>query len=124
MLELSVLDACRDPDAGGVDEQVEAAGALDVLADDPLAVLGLRDVGGDRGRAELGGGSSTFSAVREASVSSNPSSLSIRAIASPMPEDPPVISADRTSLDYLRNAQGVVDGMPNLAADTQAPPLP
>ena len=67
---------------------------------------------------------STFSAVRDASVSSNPSSRSIRAIASPMPDEPPVISADRTSFDYFRNAQGVVDRMANLGADTQAPPLP
>jgi hypothetical protein len=67
---------------------------------------------------------STFSAVRDASVSSNPSSRSIRPIASPMPDDPPVISADRTCFDYFRNAQGDSNRMPNLGADTQAPPLP
>ena len=50
----SVLDPARDADPGRVDEQVETAGALHVLAHDPLAVLGLRDVGGGRGRAELG----------------------------------------------------------------------
>ncbi len=50
---------------------------------------------------------SIFSAVREASVSSKPSSRSILAIASPMPEEPPVINADGTRFDYLRNAQGL-----------------
>ena len=67
---------------------------------------------------------SIFSAVREASVSSKPSSRSILAIASPMPEEPPVINADGTRFDYLRNAQGFGTTTANLGPDTQAPPLP
>jgi hypothetical protein len=50
-------------------------------------------VGGDGVRAELLGAASIFSGVREASVSSQPSSRSMRAIASPMPDEPPVTSA-------------------------------
>src|SRR5918994_1233377 len=48
---------------------------------------------------------STFSAVREASVTARPSSRSIRPIARPMPEEPPVTSADATRFDYLRNVE-------------------
>ena len=52
--ELRVLEPARDPDAGRVDEHVEAALAGDVLLDDARAVLRLRDVRRDRVGAELG----------------------------------------------------------------------
>src|SRR5581483_8625436 len=39
---------------------------------------------------------STFSARRETSVSSKPSSRNMRAIASPMPDEPPVTRAARS----------------------------
>ena len=56
VLELRVLDAGRNADPRRVDEQVEAAVALDVLGDRTLAILRLGDIGCDGVGAELGGG--------------------------------------------------------------------
>ncbi len=47
---------------------------------------------------------STFSRVREASVSASPSSRSMRAIASPIPDEPPVTSAAPASATGRRYA--------------------
>ena len=96
MLRRQVLDGAGDADARRVDEHVEPAESLPMLGDEPRALLGVADVGRDRDRAELLRRASTFSARREASVSSNPSSRSMRAIARPMPEEPPVTSAARS----------------------------
>ena len=57
------------------------------------AVLLVRDVDRDRRRAELAGGRSRRSTFRAASVSPYPSSRSMRAIARPIPDEPPVTSA-------------------------------
>ena len=95
VLELGVLEAGHDADPGRVHEHVEAAAACDVLLDDARALLRLRDVRRHGLAAELGRAASTFSRVREASVTAKPSSSSIRPIARPMPDEPPVMSAER-----------------------------
>ena len=56
VLRLQRLDLAADADARRVDEHVQAAEPLCVLGDDADAVLLLAHVGGDRLRAELGGG--------------------------------------------------------------------
>ena len=104
VLGREVLDVAGDADPGRVDEDVEPAEPLAVRRDEPRAVLFARDVGGDRLRAELGGRASTFSARREASVRPNPSSRSMRAIASPMPDEPPVTSAARSTTSFSTRA--------------------
>ena len=55
VLRAQRLDVAADADAGGVDEDVEAAVPLDVGRHGPLAVLLLGDVGRDGERAELRG---------------------------------------------------------------------
>ena len=80
-----------------VDEHVHAAVALGVLGDDAHALVGLPEVRGHGQRVELAPRPPRAArAVRAASVSSYPSSRSVRAIASPIPDDPPVTSADFT----------------------------
>ena len=69
---------------------------LAVLRDEPLAVLRARRRRRDRrGTPSSSAAASTFSGRRDASVRSKPSSRSMRAIASPMPDEPPVTSAAR-----------------------------
>ena len=77
-----------------VDEHVEAAEALAVLGDDAHAVVLAGDVGGHAERAELaGGGVHLLGPCARRASASKPSSRSIRAIARPMPDEPPVTSA-------------------------------
>ena len=102
MLRRQVLDAAADPDPGRVDEHVEPPEAVAVLGDDARALLRLGDVGRDRCGAELGGRRLDRSGRREASVSSKPSSRSMRAMASPMPDEPPVTSAARCHCAYSK----------------------
>ena len=85
--------------------------ALDVRRDDPLAVLLLRDVGGDRRarrarrrRLDLLGACATRASAR------SPPRASMRAIASPIPDEPPVTRA-AASADYLRRAGGRVGAL-------------
>ena len=52
----SVADAAGDSDAGGVDEHVEPSVGLDVLCDEPRAVVLVLDVGCDRLGVELARG--------------------------------------------------------------------
>ena len=116
------------PIAGRVDEHVEAAVALDVLGDHACAVLRVETSAATASAPSSAAAASTFSAVRDASVSANPSSPSIRAIARPIPDEPPVTSADaqlQPSGDYLRNVpKGTGAATPKPGAERQTPPLP
>ena len=88
-----------------------------MLLDDASAVLRLGHVRGDRVRTQFGRRRLDLLGVRDASVSANPSSRSIFAIARPMPDEPPVMSAEATGFDYFRNVKGVVVRMANLGAN-------
>jgi hypothetical protein len=70
--------------------------AGDVLPDGKLAILLAADVDLYRERVELERRLLELLGRPRASVSAKPSPFSIRAIASPMPEEPPVTSAERT----------------------------
>ena len=83
----------RDAHAGGVDEHVEPTVSGHVPCDEPRAVLLVPDVGGHGRGPSSAAAASSRSGFRAASVSAYPSSRSIRAIASPIPDEPPVTSA-------------------------------
>ena len=94
VLRRQVLDPPADPDPGRVDEHVEAPEPVAVLGDDTRRIPPPRR---RRPRSpplpSSAAAASMRSGRRETSVSSKPSSRSIRAIASPMPDEPPVTSA-------------------------------
>jgi selenide,water dikinase len=59
--------------------------------------------------------------VREASVSAKPSSRSIRAIASPMPDEPPVTSADAHGSTISEREESGTDGEPEPIPGSSSP---
>ena len=95
------LAGTLDPEAGAVDEHVEAAGAGDRHGDHALAVAHDRDVGLDRvdggagSRASSPTAAASRSARRSAAKTCAPASRKRRATALPMPPAAPVI---RTTL--------------------------
>ena len=104
VLGLELVDRAADPQAGVVDEDVEAAEALAVGGDGGGDLLRVGDVrrrrGAPRSRARRSSAAarSSFAGVREVTVRSKPSSASIVAIASPIPLEAPVTSAARVRL--------------------------
>ena len=97
LLRVLLGERPADADAGGVHEDVHPAVALGVGRDDADALVGVaRGWRGRRSAPSSAAASSSGSGRRATSVSSYPSSRSARAIASPIPDDPPVTSADVT----------------------------
>ena len=90
----SVLEPGGDADPGGVDEHVEAAVLPTCSATIASQSSSFETSTAAAWAPSSAAAASTFSRVREASVSAKPSSRSMQAIARPMPDEPPVTRAD------------------------------
>ena len=113
----------RDPDAGGVDEDVEAAEPLDVLLRRRARSRRRtrRSPSPPARRAHRQLPRAVLRSARRASAS-KPSSRSIRAIARPMPDEPPVMSAAAHGAILSRFT--VVSAEARSGGAAKAPPSP
>ena len=122
VLQLRVLDSARDPDPGRVDEHVETAVALDVLAHEPLAVLRL-----ETSAAIAVAPSSAAAGLDLLGRARGEGELEALLAEHPRDREPDARRAScdqrrRTRFDYLGNAQGVVNRTANLRKITSLAP--